>query len=207
MKWDQALYTDKPLAAKSREAMFTPFKDNYGFGWIIDRKFGRKRYSHGGGIMGFVTTIERYPEDRVLVVALSNLENAPVWAVGTDLAAIALGKKYVVPREPVAARLDPPALDAYGGRYQFEPTDAAKKKEVTIIARDGTRLYCQPEGKARSLLTPESETLSYIRATDSEVRFARDPKSGKITQLTFIRDGEELTARKLPSDNGSEKKK
>jgi hypothetical protein len=77
--------------------MFTPHKDNYGYGWIIDKKFGAARYSHGGGIMGFVTTIERYPDEKLLVVALSNLENAPVWSVGSDLAAIAKGEKYTIP--------------------------------------------------------------------------------------------------------------
>ena len=75
LKWDQALYSEKLVPRKSLEAMFTPYKDNYGYGWIIDKKFGATRYSHGGGIMGFVTTIERYPDEKLLVVALSNLEN------------------------------------------------------------------------------------------------------------------------------------
>lgn len=97
LKWDQALYGDKLVPRKSLEAIFTPHKDNYGYGWIIDKKFGAARYSHGGGIMGFVTTIERYPDEKLLVVALSNLENAPVWSVGSDLAAIAKGEKYTIP--------------------------------------------------------------------------------------------------------------
>ena len=48
-------------------------------------------------IMGFVTTIERYPDEKLLVVALSNLENAPVFSIGTDLAAMAKGEKYTMP--------------------------------------------------------------------------------------------------------------
>jgi CubicO group peptidase (beta-lactamase class C family) len=97
LKWDQALYSEKLVPRKSLEAMFTPHKDNYGYGWIIDKKFGSARYSHGGGIMGFVTTIERYPDEKLLVVALSNLENAPVWSIGSDLAAMAKGEKYTIP--------------------------------------------------------------------------------------------------------------
>lgn len=97
LKWDQALYSEKLVPAKSLQAMFTPHKDNYGYGWIIDKKLGVPRYSHGGGIMGFVTTIERYPDEKLLVVALSNLENAPVWSVGSDLAAMAKGEKYTMP--------------------------------------------------------------------------------------------------------------
>ena len=91
LKWDQALYSEKLVPRKTIEAMFTPFKGNYGYGWLIDKKFGLTRYEHGGGIMGFVTIIERYPEEKLLVVALSNLENSPIGEIGTDLAAIALG--------------------------------------------------------------------------------------------------------------------
>jgi CubicO group peptidase (beta-lactamase class C family) len=105
LKWDQALYSDKLLPRKSLEAMFTPHKDNYGYGWIIDKKYGAIRYSHGGGIMGFVTTIERYPDDRLLVVALSNLETAPVFATGSDLAAIARGEKYTMPGTAAAKKV------------------------------------------------------------------------------------------------------
>jgi CubicO group peptidase (beta-lactamase class C family) len=209
LKWDQALYTDRPLDAKSREAMFTPFKDHYGYGWVIDRKFGRPRYSHGGGIMGFVTIIERYPDDRLLVVALCNLENSPVGPVGDDLPAIALGKKYVVPREPVAAKLDPAVLDGYTGRYQVEPSGNGKPKdeEITTISRDGARLFSQTKGQPRYVLTPESDMLFYARGADTEVRFVRDPMSRKVTGLGFLRDGEERTARKLPPEAGAGGKK
>jgi CubicO group peptidase (beta-lactamase class C family) len=35
--WDQALYTEKVLKKTSLEKMFTPFKENYGFGWAARR--------------------------------------------------------------------------------------------------------------------------------------------------------------------------
>ena len=35
LKWDQALYTDRVLPAPARTAMFTPFKDNYAYGWAV----------------------------------------------------------------------------------------------------------------------------------------------------------------------------
>ncbi len=38
-------------------------------------------YKHGGRIMGFVTIIERYPGEKLLVVALSNLENSPIGSI------------------------------------------------------------------------------------------------------------------------------
>jgi len=196
LKWDQALYTEKLVPRKSLDAMFTPHKGNYGYGWMIDKKFGQTRYEHGGGIMGFVTIIERYPDEKLLVVALSNLENSPIGSIGTDLAAIALGQRYVVPREPKVARLDPAIYDAYAGRYEADV--AGKDRKIITITRDGSRLLCEPAGKAKFVLTPESATLFYIKAADSEARFVKDP-SGKVTHLILIEDGHEVTARRLPA--------
>ena len=197
LKWDQALYTEKLLPRKSLETMFTPFKDNYGYGWVIDKKRGRTRYAHGGGIMGFVTIIERYPEVKLLVAALSNLENSPIGPIGDDLAAIAAGDKYVIPREPKVAKVDPALYDAYAGRYEADVP--GKGKEVITVSRDGTRLTCQPAGKSRVVLVPESETSFYIRAGDVEARFVKD-SSGKAATLTMIQEGQEITARRLPAE-------
>ncbi len=72
LKWDRALDSEKLVPRKSIEAMFTPVKDGYGFGWSIDAKFDQPRHVHGGGIPGFVTVIERFPAERLLVVVLSN---------------------------------------------------------------------------------------------------------------------------------------
>ena len=53
--WDQALYTDKLLSAKSKESMFTPGLNNYGYGFGITTPNNRKMMSHGGGINGCAT--------------------------------------------------------------------------------------------------------------------------------------------------------
>ena len=33
--WDQALYTDKLLSAKSKELMYKPFLEDYAYGWVV----------------------------------------------------------------------------------------------------------------------------------------------------------------------------
>jgi CubicO group peptidase (beta-lactamase class C family) len=197
LRWDQALYTEKLVPRKALEAMFSPVRHYYGYGWLIDKKHGRTRYSHGGGIMGFVTMIERYPESKLLVVALSNLENSPVGAIGNDLSAIAMGDKYVIPREPKVAKIDPAVYDAYAGRYEADVP--GKGKEVITVARDGGRLVCQRKGNTKVALVPESDTSFYIKASDAEARFVKDP-SGKVASLVLVQDGEEVTARRLPEE-------
>jgi len=62
-RWDQALYTDKVLPAKSLELMYKPTLDNYGYGWVIHKTKapGSERpittIEHGGGIHGQASAV------------------------------------------------------------------------------------------------------------------------------------------------------
>jgi CubicO group peptidase (beta-lactamase class C family) len=54
-------------------AKFTSGKDvSYGFGWFLDPYQGHKRMSHNGETMGFLTTIQRFPDDDLTVIVLAN---------------------------------------------------------------------------------------------------------------------------------------
>jgi D-alanyl-D-alanine carboxypeptidase len=90
--WDQALKGDKVLREASRKAMYTDYGHAYGFGWQLDKRFDHTRISHGGGINGFVTKFDRYPDDGLTVVVLSNVSNAPSGQVADELGAIYLGR-------------------------------------------------------------------------------------------------------------------
>jgi len=54
---------------------------------------------HGGGIEGFNTFLAYYPEDKLTVVALSNLNGDAPQAIVTGLAALAHGEKVELPSE------------------------------------------------------------------------------------------------------------
>src|SRR4030095_14143744 len=81
--WDQALYGDKILSAKSKELMFKPNLNNYGYGFIITKvtlgpnKMEVPVIQHGGGINGFNTTIVRLVNDKRLIVLLDNTARGP----------------------------------------------------------------------------------------------------------------------------------
>jgi CubicO group peptidase (beta-lactamase class C family) len=89
-KWDQALAAGKLIGPDSYKAMFTPGKGTYGYGWMIRELNGHKVIGHGGGIHGFMTSILRYPDDKVLVVVLCNVVPTQVQKISQDLAKIAL---------------------------------------------------------------------------------------------------------------------
>jgi CubicO group peptidase (beta-lactamase class C family) len=82
-KWDAALYTEKLLKKASLDRMWTveklnngqPNKANYGFAWEINNVNGHRVIEHGGAWQGFTTYIARYVDDRLTVVALTNLDS------------------------------------------------------------------------------------------------------------------------------------
>lgn len=111
--WDQALYGEKLLKKQSLDAMFTAVRHGYGYG--VAKLFNRRVLSHGGGIEGFSTSIQRFPDDRMTVIVLSNYEDANSGRIARDLAAIAFGEKYELPVEHTVVKVDPKIYDAYEG--------------------------------------------------------------------------------------------
>jgi CubicO group peptidase (beta-lactamase class C family) len=94
-RWNEALaHPGKLLNADSLKQMFTEYPEathegqHYGYGVVISRqKFGRLLYYHGGGVNGFSSVIQRYPEERLCIVVLSNLETYKPWELGDHIAA------------------------------------------------------------------------------------------------------------------------
>lgn len=90
--WNQAFNSEKLISKKSLEAIFsphtaTPFDASYGYGWFIYKdKSNRKAVGHTGGINGFKSNITRYPDEKVFIIVLSNLDVAPVDDIANDLA-------------------------------------------------------------------------------------------------------------------------
>lgn len=80
-KWDISMIERKLLKPSSYHALGTEtlLKDgagtNYGLGVTVSSPGGRRALSHGGGVSGFTTSNIVFPDDRVAVVALTNLDS------------------------------------------------------------------------------------------------------------------------------------
>jgi CubicO group peptidase (beta-lactamase class C family) len=84
-KWDRALRLHTLLTADEMKPALTPvqptdglamFDDGkptrYGFGWFLSPYHDHKRMSHDGSTIGFLTTIQRFPDDRLTIIVLAN---------------------------------------------------------------------------------------------------------------------------------------
>src|SRR5437879_7871088 len=100
-KWDAALYTEKLLKKSSLDQMWTPAKfkngqpnkDGYGFGWFIGERHGHRCIHHDGAWQGFQTAIDRYVDDQLTVIALSNLSGAEPGKITQHVAEMYLAAK------------------------------------------------------------------------------------------------------------------
>lgn len=195
LKWDQALYTDRVLPEAARTAMFTPFKDNYAYGWTIQpperATSGRQQVGHGGGINGFSTMITRVPADRVTVIVLSNVDNINAGNIAKDVMAIAYGLPYQTPVERTSVTVSPAVLEQYVGRYQIAPDFI-----LTVTLENG-RLMTQATGQNKLEVFAESETKFFLKVVDAQLTFGKDA-SGKVAHVTLHQGGVDRKAPKIP---------
>jgi CubicO group peptidase (beta-lactamase class C family) len=110
-KWDEALEAGKLVSAASYKEMWSPVKLNdgayaeYGFGWRVSKApNGDPLIGHGGAWQGFSTVIERYPQQRLTVVALANRAGADVTAIARQVAAILRPELASSPPKPSSAQ-------------------------------------------------------------------------------------------------------
>ncbi|QXT36099.1 serine hydrolase [Sphingomonas sanguinis] len=128
--WDRALVPGKLVSQASLDAMFTPSKGNYGFGWRIAERFGRHEMDHSGSDNGFSTYIIRFPADDLTAIVLSNSDRASAGKVGNAMAAIAFGQPVTLPvaqlREIMWDRIDRDGVAGAIARYGELKRSAAK---------------------------------------------------------------------------------
>ena len=129
VRWDQALYTNAVLPQPQLDKFFKAHVErgrpgrHYAYGWFIDEVEGRRAINHGGTTEGFVCAYYRFPQEKLLIVVLSNY----VPRIGIDipdklatrLSAAAFGNKFELPPEVV--KVPERVLRSFIGEYEFAP--------------------------------------------------------------------------------------
>jgi CubicO group peptidase (beta-lactamase class C family) len=126
--WDQALYTEKLLSKKLKEKMFTPYLDNYAYGWSVrnvslDKSTDSvKTISHSGGINGFNTRIYRLVNNQHLVVVFNNTGGADLNGICEAVTDILYDRPYELPKrsitEVISKAIDENGVDSAIAQYR-----------------------------------------------------------------------------------------
>jgi len=184
-KWNEAFFADKVVSTASRKAIHTSAqtndgeKTNYGYGWGLHDYKGSPRIGHSGGINGFLSDSQYFPEEKILVTVLSNCNCNSATNLLKSLAATALGKPDI---EPKASDLDLAFAKKYVGKYQLTPS------LILDVELDGDRMKVQPTNQSSVYLKPIGPHKFFIREISSELEFHPET-DGSVKSLTLYQGG------------------
>jgi CubicO group peptidase (beta-lactamase class C family) len=185
LRWEQGLFGGKVLTATSLAKMTTPYKQDYAFGLVISANNGHKMIAHDGGIEGFNTSLAYYPDDKLVVAVLANLNGPFAGQIAANLAKVAHGEKVELPAERKEITVSPEILKQYVGTYELAPTFS-----IAMTLENG-QLMTQATNQQKLPLFAESETMFFLKVVDAQVEFVKNEK-GEVTHMVLHQNGQDV---------------
>ena len=196
-RWNQGLFGGKLLSARSVEKMITTHKGGYALGVGVQTTHGRKLVSHSGGIEGFNSTLSYYPEKKVTVAVLANVNGQSPFELSQQLARVAFNETVTLISERKERPLPLAQLREYVGTYQLQP------RVVIMIRLDGSQLTSQLSGQRALPIFPESESRFFLKDVDAQLEFVRE--GGRVSHAILHQSGRSQRAERV-SDTVVERK-
>lgn len=184
-KLDRAMYGTTILSEQSKKMMHTQYNksylddgffDSYGYGIFIDPYYnhGHRLLTHSGGFIGTLTTFDRYPDDNIFIVVLSNNESES-HNISYGLSGILFDKDVEIPYNHIPITMDTTLLKKYAGKYGT----------IEILFSYG-KLYLN---NLDTELVPESN-FKFFRKDNNDKTFKfLTNKKNKITAVEFRKGG------------------
>ncbi|HYP15013.1 MAG TPA: serine hydrolase [Bryobacteraceae bacterium] len=188
-KWDRGLYGEKILPAAMKQKMFTPGLNDYAYGWSVTNKNNRQVISHGGGIPGFSTIIQRFPENDAVVIVLSNVENVNAGNIANSLASALFGEEVQLSWDRKSIPLSKEVLDRYAGRYKLPPV-------VLTVTQEEGRLMVQPTDQPKLQALAESERKFFLKEVDAALEFTGNG-SGPAAGIILRQGGRSMEGQRM----------
>jgi CubicO group peptidase (beta-lactamase class C family) len=186
LKWQQALYGGRVVSAASLQKMTTPFKGDYAFGLTVRTVNGRKMIAHGGGIEGFNTSLSYFPDEKLAIVVLSNINGPTADELASKLEVLAHGGTVTLPTERKEITVASSLLASYVGAYELRPG-------LTVsVTLEGNQLSAQLTGQQKFPIYAESDTLFFFKVVDASIEF--DKGARPASYLTLRQNGREMKA-------------
>jgi CubicO group peptidase (beta-lactamase class C family) len=181
-RWVRALVSSGFLSPSSRDAVLSP-AERVGFGWFKSqsKRFGQPAYYMNGRAPGFASYVLYLPNERLTVVALSNIYSSSTTPLGDDVAALALGRP-VEGFHPLVGKVaiaGAPLGFRFGGDF-YQPNAVLR----LVADQDGWALRWP--GDSLTALIPVGPDRFVDRAYWQEVALQRDGQ-GRLTGMTYDR--------------------
>jgi CubicO group peptidase (beta-lactamase class C family) len=150
------------------------------YGWGARETSKHKYIEQSGRDPGFSSHIAIFPDHRLIVIVLGNLEDAAVNTMADDLAAIGLGEDPALPQSRTKAA-GPAHPEEFAGTYEVNP------KFLLDVRVEDSMLYLRGTGGDYLPLEPTGKDTFFYRQLYVKVGFRRD-KGGKIEALLWNGD-------------------
>jgi CubicO group peptidase (beta-lactamase class C family) len=176
LRWDEGLFGGKVLTPASLHKMITPFKSDYACGLHVNRVGGHLMIEHDGNNIGYNSDMAYYPEERIAVIVLANLNGTVTSEMTKALAAVAHGETPPIPSVHKEIPLPKEILARYAGTYQFS--------QYTLeITPEGNHLLIKYSNGDTDVVFPESEARFFSKPWPLQFEFSKNDK-GEFALLT-----------------------
>lgn len=177
LRWERGLFGGKLLKPETLTKMTTPALDNYGMGVFVRSMNGRKQVAHPGGIEGFNAYTSHFPNERLTVIVLANLNGTAAEVLTTKLGAMTLNDtSVIIPSERKRVALDAALLARYAGRYQVNPNTVAE-----VSTEKGRAFLKMGNGPVNEIFSA-GQNLFFRAMPDGDLEFS-GPADAPATEL------------------------
>jgi CubicO group peptidase (beta-lactamase class C family) len=187
LRWSLAMDGKAVIPSTDVAEALTPGMGSYGYGWRIDKEYGKRRVGHTGGLPGYVSAFSKFPDEKITVIVLCNLDTAPLRRTTHDIAAVVLGKPYDLPVKGTVVVLDGAAQARVAGQYLFSDGSLLK---VSVGPRF---MSAEVKGEYAVDLLPSSPTEFLVPQLDGTLTFNLDER-GAVRKADFHYNGEDHVA-------------
>ena len=184
LRWTQGLFGGRLLKPESLQKFSSPYKGGYALGVGVSAPGGRRMIEHGGGIEGFNTQLTYFPDSKITVAVLANVNGTAPTQLAGQLGQFAHGDPVRLNSERTAIPLPKERLEPLAGSYELAPT------ANLIVSVEGNQLISRLGGQPPVPLFAETPTTFFARVVEAEVQFELGA-DGKATALIFRQNGQE----------------
>lgn len=188
LRWEEGLFGGKVLSPASLRKMTTPFKSDYACGLHVNRVNDRLMIEHDGNNIGFNADMAYYPEDRLAVIVLANLNGTVTGEITKALAAVARGEAAPTPSVHKQISISKEVLTRYAGSYQFANYSLK-------MVPEGDHLLVMFDNGGTLPVFPESETKFFSKPWPTQFEFSKN-EHGEFTILKRHGDRDEAGQKK-----------
>ena len=177
VNWIPDLLFSKVLKPETVQQMITPHVPvgeglGYGYGLEVGTQDGREVILHGGLISGYHALALYFPQEKLSLAILSNVENAPVEELGKTLEKAYFGEPYTLPEKRTFVDVDAAILQKYTGTFNLPDLGLT----LQMVVQEGQLMMKDPMGNLYPLKA-ENPTTFYQGEAGVQIRFAEDGKT------------------------------